>query len=511
MDNRFTLLLKAKLVCVIYFFSFSYTNAQISIQDARQQAYKLAMEARENKDLGVDIANDKIEEIISDRSSVSDEMENNPAKVLGIMADESDNKHIKIDLPGEKNIEIEDLEIANDEVDTNMLNNSINDETTVVDKETTLNTTSNLATGFRSLEINSIDENKQELNDIVVDEIPSTTQNTFDVKESIESKIEVDPMEEVAIEKPEVTVDVEEPVFDVDDPMVEVAEMNTKPIEVDRPAVETPAVTEESTINTPRPEISMTEILMEKASKKNVPVKPSMSLHGEEIKPEIKMEEPIIEADVNEILSLDEQMLQNALIDEEDFGETETIEIEAEEFEISESEEVNKMEKLLVETPMENAEDIVVIEEEIIETVEEEPARMQAYAFSAENHQGEMINLEDMKGSVVVMNFWWPGCRMCLEEIPELNKMVEKYQDQDVIFMALCLENAESAQKVLNKHNFKYDHFVNAREIAHNYNIFLYPGHVVIDKKGGLMLTNSGNTASLLEKIDHLIQEGLNE
>ena len=43
------------------------------------------------------------------------------------------------------------------------------------------------------------------------------------------------------------------------------------------------------------------------------------------------------------------------------------------------------------------------------------------------------LNLQEMKGKIVVFNFWFINCPPCKREIPELNKLVEKYKEVVVL------------------------------------------------------------------------------
>src|SRR5690606_5542268 len=57
--------------------------------------------------------------------------------------------------------------------------------------------------------------------------------------------------------------------------------------------------------------------------------------------------------------------------------------------------------------------------------------------FEAHNLQGEPVILKNMRGNIVVLNFWGLGCGPCIAEMPELNKLVDKYRDRsDVKFLA---------------------------------------------------------------------------
>ena len=66
---------------------------------------------------------------------------------------------------------------------------------------------------------------------------------------------------------------------------------------------------------------------------------------------------------------------------------------------------------------------------------------MTAPNFTAKDINGDAINFEDLKGKVVVLNFWFIGCPACIAETPKLNQLTEKFADEaDVVFIALTYE-----------------------------------------------------------------------
>jgi len=60
----------------------------------------------------------------------------------------------------------------------------------------------------------------------------------------------------------------------------------------------------------------------------------------------------------------------------------------------------------------------------------------EALEFSVKDMDGKSFELSELKGKVVVINFWFVNCKPCVDEMPGLNKIVEKFKNnQNVIFL----------------------------------------------------------------------------
>ncbi len=57
--------------------------------------------------------------------------------------------------------------------------------------------------------------------------------------------------------------------------------------------------------------------------------------------------------------------------------------------------------------------------------------------FTAKDTDGDTVSAEDLRGKVVVLNFWYAGCPPCRAEAKYLNQVHDEYQDDDVAFVGV--------------------------------------------------------------------------
>ena len=55
---------------------------------------------------------------------------------------------------------------------------------------------------------------------------------------------------------------------------------------------------------------------------------------------------------------------------------------------------------------------------------------------------GETLDLRTLRGHVVVLNFWAPDCPSCVEELPALENLYNKYQSRGLVIIGITIPTA---------------------------------------------------------------------
>jgi peroxiredoxin len=129
-----------------------------------------------------------------------------------------------------------------------------------------------------------------------------------------------------------------------------------------------------------------------------------------------------------------------------------------------------------------------------------------APGFEANILDGEKVRLADFVGKVVVLNFWYIGCAPCRVEIPSLNKLVDEFLGQDVVFIAFTLDSPEELRSFLSKATFKYRIVPKASAICSLFNVSAYPTHIIINKQGYIEFLLLGGSPDRDEELRPLIK-----
>jgi peroxiredoxin len=126
--------------------------------------------------------------------------------------------------------------------------------------------------------------------------------------------------------------------------------------------------------------------------------------------------------------------------------------------------------------------------------------------FDVTTLEGESLKLSDLRGKVVVLNFWFVGCAPCRVEMPGLNTLTEEFQDEDVIFIAFALDGPDALKEFLKVKEFKYQIVPKSGKIVADYGVKIFPTHVIISKSGQVEFSLTGGSEDRHEQLRPLIK-----
>jgi len=105
-------------------------------------------------------------------------------------------------------------------------------------------------------------------------------------------------------------------------------------------------------------------------------------------------------------------------------------------------------------------------------------------------------NLEQYRGSVVLVQFWATYCTPCRKEMPSMNNMQKKLEKAGVPFKILAIDMGESKQEVERFVKIVKPEFTilmdETGENTQKWNVFAAPSNFIIDPKGKIKYTLFG-------------------
>ncbi len=99
---------------------------------------------------------------------------------------------------------------------------------------------------------------------------------------------------------------------------------------------------------------------------------------------------------------------------------------------------------------------------------------------------GKPGHLSDLRGKVVVLNFWASWCPPCREETPALNHLQKYIESRNAMVLGVSVdEDPEAYEKFLKEYGIIFPTFREpTRKLALDYGTSLYPDTYIIDRRG---------------------------
>ncbi len=135
--------------------------------------------------------------------------------------------------------------------------------------------------------------------------------------------------------------------------------------------------------------------------------------------------------------------------------------------------------------------------------------------IALKNPDGEVMKLSDLRGKVVLIDFWAAWCRPCRMENPNVVKLYKKYKDQDfkygegfTVYSVSLDRNKTDWVKAIEQDGLIWDNHVSdlkfwSSQAARTYNVNSIPATFLIDENGVILARNlrGGALESALSKM----------
>ncbi|MFH1374637.1 MAG: redoxin family protein [bacterium] len=127
----------------------------------------------------------------------------------------------------------------------------------------------------------------------------------------------------------------------------------------------------------------------------------------------------------------------------------------------------------------------------------------EAPAWSLIDAAGNTVNLADLRGKVVVLDFWARWCSWCIKAMPMIDDFTENHTGEDVrVFSVNVWEKGKAMSKEFMAENgYDMTLLYGTNDLATAYGINGIPYLCVIDKNGSIRYEESGYSDGLLENL----------
>ena len=154
------------------------------------------------------------------------------------------------------------------------------------------------------------------------------------------------------------------------------------------------------------------------------------------------------------------------------------------------------------------APDGIAVNESVAEVRQESKT---ASNFNLQLPDGGALSIEDLRGKVVMLDFWASWCQPCRDEAPALAQVYREYRERDVEFVGVNLwDDPGDAELFLQQEGHEYPNGIDAAgKIAISYGVRGIPEKFFIGRDGSIARKFTGpmNPGLLREILDDLLEE----
>ena len=114
--------------------------------------------------------------------------------------------------------------------------------------------------------------------------------------------------------------------------------------------------------------------------------------------------------------------------------------------------------------------------------------------FTLKSRSGKNVKLSELRGEVVMLNFWASWCGPCRQEMPLLEKIHKKYKRLGFTLLGVNVEeNSAAAKNYLKDVKVTFPIlFDNTNKTSKLYNVSAMPTTILIDRNGNKRFIHKG-------------------
>ncbi len=125
--------------------------------------------------------------------------------------------------------------------------------------------------------------------------------------------------------------------------------------------------------------------------------------------------------------------------------------------------------------------------------------------FAATDLNGDMRNIKEWDGRLILLNFWASWCPPCKKEIPDFIELQKKYGDQGFQIIGIAIDDEDAVRDYVEKVGMNYPSLVVQDEgvmLAKHYGngIGALPYSVIINRDGEISYTIRGKLSMIRAK-----------
>lgn len=139
------------------------------------------------------------------------------------------------------------------------------------------------------------------------------------------------------------------------------------------------------------------------------------------------------------------------------------------------------------------------------------PVGSAAPAWTLSTPDGKSVSLADLKGKVVVLDFWATWCGPCKMAMPGIQKLHEEFKDKGVAVFGVDIRENEKADPAgfMKDKGYTYGLLLKGDDVSKQYKVQGIPAFFVIGKDGNVVYSATGYSPENEKKLKEIVEGAL--
>lgn len=123
---------------------------------------------------------------------------------------------------------------------------------------------------------------------------------------------------------------------------------------------------------------------------------------------------------------------------------------------------------------------------------------------------GDSLKLKDLKGKVVLLDFWYRGCYPCLKAVPHLIELQEEFKNDLVIIGVNDFDIQEDAADYFTYKKANYRSTFKTKVLLYKlFNVEGFPTTLLYDKEGNLIKADTGFSEGMMRSLRRAVKKAV--
>ncbi|MFN3478918.1 MAG: peroxiredoxin family protein [Thermodesulfovibrionales bacterium] len=130
--------------------------------------------------------------------------------------------------------------------------------------------------------------------------------------------------------------------------------------------------------------------------------------------------------------------------------------------------------------------------------------------FTLRTTNSSEVHLSDLRGKVVLIEFWATWCPPCRESIPTMNEIYKRYNEKGLVLLGISVDKGqnvvEDLRAFVREYSIQYPVLIDSKNVNNLYGVYSIPTTFLIDKEGKIVFKSIGFSPEVENKLSAEIE-----